>query len=308
MTLNYRGRAAGAAFLALAAVGLCPGTRAQAAIEELMVPNGSFEKPATPFVSLLFESWQRTPKPAGYVEEGGFQWNQLTGIFVNTAPGAADHIGNLDGRQAAWLFAVPEAGLFQPVLTSDGSAGAVFEAGRAYRLSLDVMGAGGNMLDGAPLEVSLYWTDGAGQRVPMATLGITNNAAVFGARDRVLPFQLTSAVVKPTDPWASKAMGIQVVSRVSAADQGGYWDIDRVRVQAISVAQPELTVLTETGGLRLKWASESGWRYRLRASTGLEGWIGFGEPLSGSGGELTVLVPFDAEGSRFYSLTAESAD
>lgn len=308
MILSYRVRAAGAAFLTLGVVGLCPGTRAWAAIEELMVPNGSFEKPATPFVSLLFESWQRTPKPAGYVEEGGFQWNQLTGIFVNTAPGAADHIADLDGRQAAWLFAVPQAGLFQPVLTPDGSAGAVFEAGRAYRLSLDVIGAGGNMLDGAPLEVSLYWTDGAGQRVPMATLGITNSAAAFGARDRVVPFQLTTALVKPTDPWASKAMGVQVISTVSAEAQGGYWDIDRVRVEVISFAQPELTVLTEPGGLRLKWVSETGWRYRLRASTSLENWSGLGEPLAGSGGELTVLVPFTAEGSRFYSLTAESAD
>jgi len=308
MTLNLRVGTSTVAFLALGMVSVCPGTRAQAAIEELTVPNGSFEKPATPFVSLLFESWQRTPKPVGYVEEGGYQWNQLTGIFVNTAPGAADHIEALEGRQAAWLFAVPEAGLFQSVRTAGGTAVAVFEAGRAYRLSLDVIGAGGNMLDGVPLEASLFWSDGTGQRVPMATLGVTNSAALFGARNRMVPFQMTTAVVKPTDPWASKEIGVQVVSTVSAEAQGGYWDIDRVRVEAISFAQPELTVLTEPGGLRLKWASESGWRYRLRASTGLDTWSGLGEPISGSGGELTVLVPYDAEGSRFYSLTAESED
>ncbi len=308
MTIKLRVGTSGAAFLALGMVSVCPGSRALAAMEELTVPNGSFEKPATPFVSLLFESWQRTPKPVWYVEEGGFQWNQLTGIFLNTAPGAADHIEDLDGRQAAWLFAVPEAGLFQSVLTAGGTSPAVFEAGRAYRLTLEVIGAGGNMLEGVPLEANLFWTDAAGQRIPMATLGVTNRAALFGARNRIVPFQMTTAVVKPTDPWASQAIGVQVVSTVSAADQGGYWVIDRVRVAAISIAQPELTVLTEPGGLRLKWVSESGWRYRLRASTGLDAWSGLGEPLAGSGGELTVLVPFETEGSRFYSLTAEAAD
>lgn len=294
--------------VAIGMASLCLSTGVRAAIEELTVPNGSFEKPATPFVSLLFESWNRTPKPGWYVEEGGFQWNQLTGIFVNTAPGMADHIENLDGRQAAWLFAVPEAGFFQAVLKPDGATGAVFESGRAYRLSVDVLGGGGNMLDGVPLEASLYWTDGTGKRVPMATLTVTNSSALFGTRNHFISSQMTTAVVKPTDPWVSNPIGVQIVSTVPASAQGGYWDVDRVRVQAISISQPELSMLPEAGGLRLKWVSESGFRYRVRASTRLDSWAGVGEPLSGSGGELTVLVPFDAEGSRFYSLTAESAD
>ena len=107
----------------------------QAATESLVVPNGSFELPATPFVSLLIDGWQRTPKPAWYVEDGGFQWNQLTGIFVNTAPGAADHPESLDGRQAAGLVAVPEAGLLQQGRNAAGTVRAGYAAGRSHRVA-----------------------------------------------------------------------------------------------------------------------------------------------------------------------------
>ena len=76
----------------------------------ISVPNGSFESPATLYVSTFIDAWQENPKPADYAEGGGFTWDQLTGLFVNTAPTAADHIGNMDGKQAAYLFAVPGTG------------------------------------------------------------------------------------------------------------------------------------------------------------------------------------------------------
>jgi hypothetical protein len=279
-----------------------------AADELLVVPNGSFESPATPFVSLLIQSWQRTPKPDWYVEEGGFQWNQLAGIFLNTAPSAADHIEALDGEQAAWLFAVPEAGLFGGVQNSAGTAAAVFEAGRAYRVSIDVLGAGGNMLDGVELELSLFrWVDGT-NRVVVGGLTITNSAGAFPSRNRLTTYERTLPAVKAGDPWVGESIGVQVVSRATQANQGGYWDIDRIRVEALAPHVPELGVERVDGEIRLKWASVSGWRYQVREAQELGTWSALGGARIGDGNELSVQLPVGDGGQRFYSLLAERVE
>lgn len=279
-----------------------------AADEVLVVPNGSFESPATPFVSLLIQSWQRTPKPAWYVEEGGFQWNQLTGIFLNTAPGAADHIEALDGQQAAWLFAVPEAGLFGGVRNPAGSAPAVFEVGKAYRVSIDVLGAGGNMLDGVELEASLFrWVDGT-NRVVVGGMTITNSSGAFPSRNRLTTYERTLPAVKADDPWAGQPMGVQVVSRATQANQGGYWDIDRIRVEALAPHVPELGFEPVDGGIRLKWGSALGWRYRVREAAELGVWSEVGDSWIGNGNELSVRLSVGSGDQRFYSLLAERVE
>src|SRR5262249_29890310 len=77
----------------------------------ISIPNNSFESPATPYVSINIDSWQKSDKPAWYQEGGGLLWTQLTGIFKNTPTNSSDHIDNCDGNQALWLFAVPEVAL-----------------------------------------------------------------------------------------------------------------------------------------------------------------------------------------------------
>src|SRR5262245_50961431 len=67
--------------------------------EVIPIPNGSFEAPATTFVDLNIQAWQKSPKPDWYVEGGGFLWIQLSGVFKNTPEGRADHIDNCDGEQ-----------------------------------------------------------------------------------------------------------------------------------------------------------------------------------------------------------------
>lgn len=288
--------------------GLCGCLIGRAADEVLVVPNGSFESPATPFVSLLIQSWQRTPKPDWYVEEGGFQWGQLTGIFLNTAPGAADHIEGLDGQQAAWLFAVPEAGLFGGVQNAAGIAAAVFEVGRSYRLSIDVLGAGGNMLDGVELELSLFrWVDGT-NRVVVGGLTITNSAGAFPSRNQLTTYERTLPAVKAGDAWAGQPIGVQVVSRATQANQGGYWDIDRVRVEALAPHVPELGFDSVEGGIRLKWGSALGWRYRVREAAELGVWSEVGDSWIGNGNELSVRLPVGSGDQRFYSLLAERVE
>lgn len=280
----------------------------QAATEPLVVPNGSFELPSTPFVSLLIDGWQRTPKPAWYVEDGGFQWNQLTGIFVNTAPGAADHLESLDGRQAAWLFAVPEAGLFQQIRNAAGTAPAVYEAGRSYRITFDAVGGGGNMLEGVTLEAGLIRWDSVSNRVWVASTVVTNSPALFDPRTYLRTFSLTTPVLAPADPAVGAVIGVQVVSTVSAAAQGGYWDVDRVRVEALTPTQPELTHALEAGQLRLGWRSEIGVRYRVRRSGDLRGWTVLGDAVVGTGEPVSVRVPVEAAVDGFFSLTTETVE
>ena len=84
------------------------------------LPNGSFESPATDFADPTMDNWQKTPKPVWYDESGGFLWVQLAGLFLNTPPESAPHIDNCDGEQAAYLFAVPQVGLFQDYLSTNG--------------------------------------------------------------------------------------------------------------------------------------------------------------------------------------------
>src|SRR4029079_9939834 len=82
------------------------------------VPNGSFESPSVPAVSPYaapdIDNWQKSPQPAWYdpAQNSNTPWTYLMGEFYNVAfPG--QFIENCDGTQAAFLFALPEAALFQ---------------------------------------------------------------------------------------------------------------------------------------------------------------------------------------------------
>lgn len=289
------------AVLLLAGLCVLP-SPARAATEVLTVPNGSFESPVTPFVSLLIDSWKRTPKPDWYVEEGGFQWGQLTGLFVNTAPGAADHLENIDGRQAAWLFAVPEAGLWQWVRTADGSAVARFEAGKRYRVTADLLGAGGNMKPGVTMEVALFHTNAPAAADPVVRLAVASNETLFPSRNRFGRFTGTSPVVSPGDPGVGQQIGIRVLSTATAENQGGYWDVDNVRVEVLETPSPRLATVVEGGEMRVTWASEAGWRYRLRRSADLVNWVELAEERVGTGGTLSAALPVDPAAPGFVTV------
>lgn len=152
----------------------------------LNLPNASFESPPTAFVNPQVDSWQKTPKPFWYDESSGYLWSQLTGAFVNTAAGSADHIDNVDGNQAAFLFAVPEVGLFQDYdsiggtnLTPVHAFEAIFQTGKAYSLSVGVIGGGGGMTNGASLQIGLYYRDAAGAQVTLVATNVTYSPADF---------------------------------------------------------------------------------------------------------------------------------
>ena len=203
------------------------------------VPNHSFELPATAFVSINIDSWQKTPKPDGYDEGGGFLWTQLTGIFKNTATNSPDHIDNCDGNQALWLFVVPEAGLFQDYNSLDlddpspsHAFDAKFEVGKSYHLTVGVIGTGGGMQQGATLELSLYYRDDDSNRVTVATTTVTNLLTLLSNNTQLVDFTVNAPTVRLADAWANQNIGIMLRSTVSTNLQGGYWDLDNVRLLA----------------------------------------------------------------------------
>lgn len=281
--------------------------------QPIAIPNGSFELPSTFFVSTLIDFWQETPKPDWYQEGGGFKWDQLTGVFHNTQPGAGDHIDNCDGVQALYLFAVPEVGLFQDYDAVDwDDAGQVhafdtrFETGKAYHLTFGVVGGGGNMLEGVSFEAALYYRNDAGQPVTVAATNVIHSKAAFPTRTHLTEFTLPTPTVKSDDPWAGRHVGVRFLSTVSPEMQGGYWDLDNVRLTAIGAPSFSLLAAPTAEGLRLTWPSAVGYRYQVTVSPDLATWSDQGAPLTGTGGELNVVLPLTAD-QAFFNVTVTPA-
>ncbi|MBN1505920.1 MAG: hypothetical protein JW955_03695 [Sedimentisphaerales bacterium] len=197
--------------------------------ESVCIPNGSFESPPTVFVDVNTAPWQKGPTPAWYDESRGYTWSQLTGVFLNVPPEDEEHIDNCDGKQAVWLFAVPEVELYQDLA-------ATFEVGQCYHLSVGVIGGGGNMKDGVSLEIRLYYRDADDMRVTVESTTFTYHSA-HGYIKHFNDVRLDLPVVQQTDPWAGKKIGVQIISALTLADldpatgrAGGYWDLDNVRL------------------------------------------------------------------------------
>ena len=209
------------------------------------VPNGSFESPylemQVPYATPGISDWQKAPLP-GWAPGYGISeqdWVQTAGVFLNVpfAP-----IDNVDGRQAAFLFATPEVELFQDLNVQ-------FEVGQAYDLMVGMQG-GGNpsytppMKAGVTMEIRLYYRDDSQNRVTVGSTVVTNpedNYVVTHLTD----YQLHIPAVTAQDAWAGRNIGVQLVSTLTVEDiaagkTGGFWDIDNVRLSAV----PEPTSLT----------------------------------------------------------------
>jgi hypothetical protein len=237
------------------------------------VPNASFELPATGFVSINIDSWQKAAKPDWYVESGGFMWTQLIGIFKNTATNAVDHIDNCDGNQAIWLFAVPEVSFFQDYDTVDfddpvpsHAFNATYEVGKSYRFTFGVIGTGGGMLQGATLDCRLYYRDASSNKVVVAVTTVTNTSAVFTNNTHLIDFSVQIPSVQATDSWAGRHIGIQLISTVTTNLQGGYWDLDNFRL--VSLEEPSLLNPVSTNGqFQFTLKSEPGLKLEILSTT-----------------------------------------
>ena len=235
------------ASLALATFSLVPALAAS-----ISVPNASFESPIASFgVTTNIDAWEKTAKPPDFDESGGYLWGQLTGTFQNTGSTSPDHIDNCDGNQAAWLFAVPQVGLFQDYGSIDWSHSApthafnaIFEAGKSYHLTIGFIGGGYGMLDGVTLQFSLYYRDASSNQVTVGGTTVTYGSTVFSNRTHFIDFTADIPAVKASDPWAGQNIGIQILSTVDTNLEGGYWDLDNVRLTSIRepvLANPAMT-------------------------------------------------------------------
>ena len=289
-------------------------TCASAEIEPIEIPNGSFESPAILFVSTNLVAWRKTPKPPAYDESGGFFWDQLTGVFANTSAGASDHIDNCDGAQAGYLFAVPEVGLFQDYDTVDSyhsgpthAFDAAFLTGNSYQLTFGVIAGGGNMREGVTLEAVLYYRDNSSNQVAVASTNIVFTREVFPNRTHLTEFQLRIPPVKAGDAWAGQHLGVRFLSTVSSEQQGGYWDLDNIRLFTLSPPRFLVTATPVGANLRLGWPSVRGYDYQIAVSDDLQNWANQGSPLSGTGTDLVTLIPrADVPRAFFRVLAAPS--
>jgi hypothetical protein len=204
----------------------------------IYIPNASFELPQTTFADPCVDFWQMPPTPWWYDESGGYLWIQLTGVFLNLPPGDPDHIDNCDANQAVWFFALPEVELFQELTT-------IYEVGQSYNLTVGIIGGGGNMKDDVPIDIRLYYRNGADEKVTVGAKTYTYDLS-SGYVKHFIDVQLDIPQVKETDPWAGKNIGVQLISALTFPEDldpetgraGGYWDLDNVRLKG---SWPDLT-------------------------------------------------------------------
>jgi hypothetical protein len=294
-------------FAAITAASMLLAVPKQLLGQPIAVPNGSFESPATSFVSINIDNWQKTPKPDDYIESGGFSWAELTGIFQNTPSTSSDHIDNCDGNQAIWLFVVPEVGLFQDYDSVDWNDtapthafNATYEVGKSYHLTVGVIGTGGSMLQGASLQLSLYYRDATSNMVAVAATGITNSSDIFSNNTHLIDFDVNVPIVKASDAWAGQNIGIQFLSTVDTNLQGGYWDLDNVRL----IAGPALIKPVWTNGqFQATLRSSPGLNFEILASddltSALSNWISLGV-LTNASGAIQFSDATANQSQRFY--------
>jgi len=273
------------------------------------IPNGSFESPVTGFVDTNIDDWQKTPKPDWYTQDAVFHWTQLTGLFANTPVGSSDHLDNCDSNQAAYIFALPQAGFFQDYDSTDWSNSvpthafnALFEPGRAYTLTVAVNGGGGGMSNGTTLQISMYYRDLMSNMVTVAATTITNTPETFPNHTHLVDFQAQLPVVRTNDPWAGQHIGVQIISTVSSNMQGGYWDMDNVRL--LSVSAPVLSSIMQSNNtVQFLVQSEPGFPIEVLASDDptlpIASWSSLGTVTNSTGNLPFVDTSPDAL-RRFY--------
>lgn len=259
-------------------------------------------------------SWRKSAKPEDYDETGGFLWDQLTGLFKNPAVGAVDRIDNCDGDQAAWMFAVPGVALFQDFDATDAGHpqpahefSATYSPGKSYRLTIGVIGGGGRMAEGVTLELAFYYRDPNGLPVVIQQETVTNTRERFPNNTHLVDSSLLLTKVRPEDPWAGRHIGVRMLSTVSPDAQGGYWDLDNLRLEEISSLSLTLSPGPSTSELRLSWASEQGLLYQVRRGAELGDWVNEGAPIPGTGEELSTLIDIRGHSHAYFSLVATPA-
>lgn len=217
----------------LLAVSLAAGGRGSAALSVVVdIPNGSFESPVIrvpPYATATVQQWLKAPPPDWWTELGYTlqDWLNTAGVFYNVP--VSTFIDNIDGFQAAFIFATPGVELYQDLA-------ATYEVSQAYQLTVGFQGGGMGMPLGTPMEIRLYYRDDDGNRVTIGTtvaLNLTDESKPHAKH--LDDWELRIPPVLADDPWAGRDIGVQIISTVSFEAAGGYWRVDNVRLTSDSV-------------------------------------------------------------------------
>lgn len=282
-------------------------------VEGIAVPNGSFESPAvapvSPYAGPDMDSWQKTPQPVWFDPNSYGAWSNLSGEFYNV-PFPGVFIDNADGYQASFLFALPGVGYFQDYDSiggtnsiADHAFNVKYTVGKSYKLTAGLIGGGGGMSNGVPLQLSFYYRDALSNMVTVASTTVTNSATLFPTNTHFVDFSVTIPGVQSGDVWAGKNIGIALVSTVDFSLVGGYWDVDNVRLEEKTA--PMLIAPQFTGGVpKFTVRSEPGLQFQLLTSTNpttpLTNWTVLGSITNTSGATVFSDTPSTNLISRFY--------
>jgi len=157
------------------------------------------------------------------------------------------------------------------------------------------------MTNGATFQISLYYRDLASNMVTVASTVITNTRTLFPTNTHFTDFNVHVPTVKASDTWAGKNIGIQLASTVGFDLQGGYWDVDNVRLAVVS--DPILTGFAITNRQSQFTLQSAPGRFEIVASTNIalpaSSWTSLGTitNLTGSFSFSDTNINF---GSRFY--------
>jgi hypothetical protein len=206
--------------------------------QNLTVPNSSFELPSTTFVDTRIDLWTKTPQPSWFdpAATGGIGWDQLSGVFANTPVGQPNHIDNVAGNQAIFVFALPQVGISQVLSSPEGT----FQPGFSYTLTVGLL-AGGGAADNSMFQVGLFYLDGSNTPVPLSATTAEFTSAAFPTSTHLIDQTVTTPVVQPGDAWAGKPIGIALTA-VSGTGSV-YWDVDNVRLTQTAVPEPTTVAL-----------------------------------------------------------------
>lgn len=185
------------------------------------VPNFSFETPnvdppAAPTVGPPWEAIFISPDPF---------LMPATGTFDNTAPDSDDHIDNMDGAQAIFVFAGDMIGVFQDL------TGTTFEIGKNYTLTIGLAGSEETLATDSVFELLLYYRDATNARVPIQITQVLFDPTLDpGKINHLYDYSVSTDFVQAGDAWEGKDIGIEL--RTNDVP-GGYWDVDNVRLDVV---------------------------------------------------------------------------
>ena len=199
---------------------------------------------------------------------------------------------NIEGNQAAFLFAVPSNGMSQ-------ETSAIYEPGITYVVSAGLVGSSSFAPpEGTTLSLSLYYRESETNLVTIASRDVIYNATNFPSLSNLVYFAVASQPLTNNHPALGKNVGVAITSTVAPA--GGIWDIDNVTLAA---EQLSLTVARVENNLRITWNSRDGATYQLQTSSDLMTWNVTGAPIIGTGSTQSSDVPVPSAASyAFFRL------